>query len=64
MDEPIMDPEWGIINYVKIGKYNRSTTVIKGMLSLHRDIPDTLRVSVTYSLLFKRIISFIPFNRL
>jgi len=62
MDEPITDPEWVTFKNVKIAKYNRTASVIKGELSFLRDIPDNVLVSITYSRLFPRIILFIPFN--
>jgi hypothetical protein len=62
MDEPITDPEWVTVKYVKIGKYNRTTPAISVVLSLLRDLPDNTLVSITRSLLFPRMILFIPFN--
>jgi len=62
MDEPLFDPEWIFIKYIKITKYNRTTTATKGEANFLRDIPEGIRVSTTYSLLFTRILLFIPFN--
>ena len=64
MDEVIVDPEWGILKSAKITKYNRSTSVMKLELTFLKDIPDNILVSTTYNLLFTRVLSFIPFNRL
>lgn len=58
IDEPIVNSEWGTINYLKITKYNRTVSVIKGMASLQRDLPDDVMVSITYSLFFPRMILF------
>jgi len=62
MDEPFVDPEWGNIKYVKISKYNRTASCFKAELSLTKDLPLNTIVSITYSLLFPRIILFIPLN--
>ena len=64
MDEPLFDPEWIFIKYIKITKYNRITTVLKGEFKLLKDMIDGVKVSTTYNLLFTRILSFIPFNLL
>jgi len=62
LDEPIVDPEWVTVKNVKITKYNRNTSVMKGVVRLLKDLPDNTIVSITYSLLFPRMILFIPFN--
>lgn len=60
MDQPYADPEWVAVKGLKITKYNRTTPVMKGTIILKKDIPDTVLVSITYSLLFPRMILFIP----
>jgi hypothetical protein len=62
MDESIVDSEWATVKYIKITKYNRTTSAIKADLRLLRDLPDNTIVSLTYNLLFPRMILFIPFN--
>jgi len=47
MDEPVTDPEWVGFKNLKITKYNRTASVIKAVMIVHRDIPETLIVSVT-----------------
>jgi len=59
MDEPITDPEWVTAKHLKITKYNRTASSFKGVLSFLRDLPDNTIVSITYSPLFSRMISFI-----
>jgi hypothetical protein len=56
MDEPITDPEWVFAKNLKITKYNRTASSVKGVLSFLRDLPDNTIVSITYSLLFPRMI--------
>jgi len=62
MDPPITDPEWVIVKNLKVTKYNRTASSIKGVISFVRDLPDTVIVRITYSLIFPRIVLFIPFN--
>jgi hypothetical protein len=62
MDELITDPEWVTTKYMKVAKYNRTATSLKGVLNIMRDFPDNIRVCVTYILLFPKILLFIPFN--
>lgn len=59
MDQPYMDPEWISVKNLKITKYNRTTSVIKGVISVLKDIPDNAVVSITYSLFFLRMVLFI-----
>jgi len=62
MDDPITDPEWVTLKYMKVTKYNRTTASLKGEAIVLRDFPDNVKVSITYILLFPRIILFMPFN--
>jgi hypothetical protein len=62
MDEPITDPDWVIVKTLKVTKYNRTSSSIKGVVNFLQDIPENIMVSITYSLLFPRITLFIPFN--
>jgi len=62
MDEPVTDPEWVTVKTLKVTKYNRTSSSMKGVIIFLQDIPETVIVSITYSLLFPRIILFIPFN--
>jgi len=61
-DAPIADPEWVTIKNIKITKYNRTTSSMKGVVNVLKDLPDNILVSITYILLFPRIILFMPFN--
>ena len=63
MDETYADPEWVKIKSLKIAKFNRTTTVVKGAVEFLKDIPDTVLVSRTYSILFPSIIWLLPFHR-
>jgi hypothetical protein len=62
MDEPITDSQLVTIKNLKITKYNRTASALKGLISFVQDIPDNTMVSITYSLLFPSMILFIPFN--
>ena len=62
IDDPITDPEWVTNKNLKVTKYNRTTSSMKGVLNVLRDLPDNILVSITYILLFPRIILFMPFN--
>ena len=62
MDEPMMDPEWVAVKNLKITKYNRTASVVNGVLRFLSDFPDNVMVSITYSRLYPRIILFIPFS--
>lgn len=60
--EIITDPEWVTVKYIKVTKYNRTTSSVNGVGNVLRDLPDNVLVSITYILLFPRIILFIPFS--
>jgi hypothetical protein len=62
IDEPITDPEWVTVKNLKVTKYNRTASSLKGVINFLRDLPDNVIVSINYSLLFPRMRLFIPFN--
>jgi hypothetical protein len=49
IDAPTLDPEWVTTKRIKITKYNRTASSVTGVISVLRDIPDNVIVSVTYS---------------
>jgi len=53
MDESITDPEWVIPKNLKVSKYNRTASSLKGVLRFLRDLPDNTIVSINYSPLFQ-----------
>ena len=53
MDEPIAHPEWVTFKNVKITRYNRTTSITKTVMTVMRDIPENVRVSNLYPIIYK-----------
>jgi len=53
MDEPITDPEWVVFKSLKITKYNRTASVVKAVINILKDVPNSLRVSNLHPIISK-----------
>jgi hypothetical protein len=60
LDQLFVDPEWATHKNLRITKYNRTTTVIVGTINFMKDLPNNALVSMIHSLLFPRMMFFIP----